>query len=420
MPFTIKKFLQNFDSFRAIFISSLLCAAFVWGFYTEHYAIAFVFSAGCMLAYFPNIEGNNTERFWGMLSGIIWGLLCISIYLFVAQSPFYGQLICILFLVFFSAMLSIFGNRGVMVSFGGLFAIVIGHAVLRLGISGSDTLLFTLLGGLTYLIIATISHLVYQSRNIFILLSEQVLHIHLYMQRVHANVFETSPSKSQIGLLKIMVKINTVQELLRTMLMFRRKIKKKSATKTTQLAIFKDLVDIYELALASPQNNLLSDGAFSSDLKTIEPFEQFSNQFLEVLSVMGNEWLMGKNLDKNKLQNLEETWLNCEQAIGIYFQKYPPSTSREGALQLRNILDFYAAELQKLQSIFERLQHGVLENDTQVYLKFITIQNYSLQTFKDAFSRNAPTFRFAIRLSVAFLICLFCINNKHAEYNQWT
>ena len=420
MPFSIKRFLQNFDSFRAIFISALLCAAFLWGFYTNHYAIAFVFSAGCMLAYFPNIEGNNTERFWGMLSGILWGLLCIFIFSFTAHWPFYGQLISNLTVVFFSAMLSIFGNRGVMVSFGGLFAIVIGHAVIRLDISQSNTLLFALLGGLSYLLLAAISHLVYQSRNIFILLSEQVLHIHLYMQCVHANVFESSPSKSQIGLLKIMVKINTVQELLRTMLMFRRKLKKKSTTKTTQLAIFKDLVDIYELTLASPQHNLVSDGAFSNDQETIRPFEQFSNQFLDALNAMGKDWLLGKNLDISQLQNLETTWLSCEQAIGIYFQKYPPSTSREGALQLRNILDFYAAELQKLHSIFERLQHGVLENDTQVYLKFITIQKYSLQTFKEAFSRNAPTFRFAVRLCVAFLIGMLVSYYTQAAYTQWT
>ncbi len=398
----------------------MLCIAFVWGFYTNQYAIAFVFSGGCMLAYFPNIEGNNTERFWGMLAGIIWGLICIYLFLFTANWPFFYQLIPILTLVFLSAMLSIFGQRGVMVSFGGLFAIVVGHAVLRFGLQIQHTIAYTILGGFSYLVLASVSHIIYQSRNIFILLSEQVLHIHLYMQRVHTNVFETGPGKNQVGLLKIMVKINTVQELLRTMLMFRRKLKKKSATKATQLAIFKDLVDIYELALASPQHNLVTDGAFSKDLETIEPFKQFSNQFLNVLQAMGSDWFLGKNLNPSLLSELEATWHTCEEAIALYFQKYPPSTSREGALQLRNILDFYAAQLQKINSIFERLQHGVLDNDTQVYLKFISIQKYSLQTFKEAFSRNAPTFRFAIRLCVAFLIGMLGSHFTHAEYTQWT
>jgi uncharacterized membrane protein YccC len=416
---TIKRFLFNFDSFRALLISLLLSLAFVWGFKTSQYELAFAFSAGCMLSFFPNIEGNNTERFWGMLAGLLWGIFCLFIFLNTAHFIFPYQLLPVLLLVFLGAMLSIFGNRGVMVSFGGLFAIVIGHAIIKLNLQSSDALLYVFFGGITYLIIGIFSHIGFQSRNISFLLSEQVLYIHLYMSRVHGVLFDPNPTKSQIGLLKVMVKINSIQELLRSMLMFKRKTGLKKSSKTIQLAIFKDLVDIYELALASPQNGLATDSTFINDKSTLEPFEAFSNQFLAILQTMAKGWLLGKDLNENRINELEETWLACEAAITIYFQKYPPSTSREGALQLRNLLDFNAAQLQKIHSIFERLQHGVLENDTQVYLKFITTQNYSFKTIKESFSKNAPTFRFAIRLCVAFVISILIGHYAQTDYTHW-
>jgi uncharacterized membrane protein YccC len=416
---TIKRFLFNFDSFRAVLISLLISLSFIWGFKTGQYELAFAFAAGCMLSFFPNIEGNNTERFWGMVAGLIWGIFCLFVFLYTIHFPFPYPFIPVLLLVFLGAMLSIFGNRGVMVSFGGLFAIVIGYALTKLEVSNSDSLLYLTLGGITYLILGIFSHILFQSRNISYLLSEQVQYIHMYMSRVHGVLFEQNPSKNQIGLLKVMVKINSIQELLRSMLMFKRKTGLKKSSKTIQLAIFKDLVDIYELALASPQHGLASDVVFSNDKATIQPFEDFSNQFLALLQTIAKGWLLGKELDPNQIHKLEETWLACETAITQYFQKYPPSTSREGALQLRNLLDFNAAELQKIQSIFERLQHGVLENDTQVYLKFITTQNYSFRTIKESFSKNAPTFRFAIRLCVAFVISILIGHYTASDYTHW-
>lgn len=411
------KHINSFDTYRAIWVSFLLILGFYIGFKNDSYGIAFAFGAGVMFAFFPNIEGNNTERFWGMVLGINWAHMNLLLYLYLPDDKPYMKIASLLFMAFVSSMLAVFGNRGVMVSFGGLFALVMGLSIDNLLIIKTQALTFTIAGSVSYLVLAMISHWFFQKKNIDLLLSDQLECLSKYLQGSHISNFEPNSNNNQLDLLQIMGKTNELQELIRTMIMNDRKYDPHKNSKIRQLEIFKELIDIYELAIASNQELVTEQSFAANNQWLVDKFKGFSSNYIQCINELEANLRYGYTLPN--LENLKASFLECESSIKLYVHKVGASNAREGALFLRNLLDYFSVQKDRLENIIHIIENPGLEVKQESYTSFLAGQSYSIKTILDNLHRQSTTFRFSMRLLAALILSVLVGIYTNPIYTNW-
>ncbi|MGL4632546.1 MAG: FUSC family protein [Leadbetterella sp.] len=413
----IKNIFRGFDAFRALFISLLLNLVFFWGFQTNNFIESFAIASGILCAFFPNIEGNNTERFWGMLFCVIWTHVCLGFFHFFQPFSDGIHLSLMALLVGISSLMAVFGYRGIMVSFGGIFGLVMGYTFEHFEADFLDSIKYSLGGSAIYLLIGVISQILYQPRNIDILLKNKIHFIKVLIVKHHELIFGESIYANKISELRAKVKINELQEMLRNMLMHDRKVTFFSSQKKKQLAIFRVLVDVYELALAMPSHSLEANKDTGYSKEIIEPFEAFSKKFVLLLREIENHNPFGSI--SSPVRELEDIWRSCELAIQNYVKAFGPIMVRDRALNLRSYLDFYATILEKLKKYNLIVEAAEVDLDERDFEKYVTPQNYSLQAVQMALNIHSPVLRFSIRLTIAFILGTTVGHFLDPKFSNW-
>ena len=172
MPQKFNKHINSFDFFRASIVSVLLVLPIYWGFSTDNYPAGMSIVVGVMFAYFSNIEGTNRNRVIGMFYSLSLGLIVLSVFFLSINFRDYIRIPILALLVFASSMLSVFGFRGSMIGFAGLFAVVMGFMLHKYSLPELEILKLVGLGGIVCIIVSALSQLIFQKRHIQLLLAE--------------------------------------------------------------------------------------------------------------------------------------------------------------------------------------------------------------------------------------------------------
>lgn len=380
------------------------------------------FVVGVLFAYFSNIEGTNRNRIIGMILSFLLGFSILSIGLLINDLSQTFNILIFVFLIFGVSMISVYGFRGSLIAFSGLFAIVMSFMFQKYKIPSFDVLRFVAFGGLVYIFVSALSQFLFQKRHIQILLSECMELTATYL-KINDDIKwkkEDNSPDLQYKLLKTQSAINDNHELLRSMLMSE-KSKLISSTENRKFyLLLKEMINLYEMAIAWNPDLEVFEEELGAHVNLLNPFQKASELVSEYLLILSSA--LRTNSDFLLDRKIEETLKAAESNINFYVEKVKLPKAREGALMLINLLDQQKTELEKL-SLIDNIYNNLLQNSQFIprgNSQFITTQNYSWNTLKSSLTTESVIFRHSIRLTIAFLLSYFIGNAINPDYANWT
>lgn len=421
MPKKLNKHINSFDFFRASIVSILLVLPIYWGFSTQNYPAGMSIVVGVMFAYFSNIEGTNRNRIIGMFYSLSLGVIVLLGFFLVSELPNYIRISALALLIFGSSMLSVFGFRGSMIGFAGLFAVVMGFMLQKYNLPILEIFKLVGLGGIVCIIISALSQFVFQKRHIQLLLAECIELTANYLKMsddIKWNASRNSPDL-QYQLLKTQSAINENHELLRSMLMSDKSTLISSSENRKLYLLFIEMIDLYEMAIAWNPDFEAFEEELGSYTTLLLPYQQTSGLVSEHLIKLSEALRNNRKFSLDT--NLDVTLDQAEKSIKEYVDAVKLPKAREGALMMRNLLDHEQRELEKLKLI-NNIYNNLLQ-ETQLVPKrnsqFITTQNYSWNTIKINLNTESVIFRHSIRLTLAFLSSFLVGEALDPTYTNW-
>ncbi len=421
MPQKFNKHINSFDFFRASIVSILLVLPIYWGFSTNNYPAGMSVVVGVMFAYFSNIEGTNRNRVIGMFYSLSLGLIVLSGYFLSINFPDYIRIPILALLVFGSSMLSVFGFRGSMIGFAGLFAVVMGFMLQKYSLPPLEILTLVSLGGIVCIIVSALSQLIFQKRHIQLLLAECMELTANYLKMSDDIKWQatTNTPDLQYKLLKTQSAINENHELLRSMLMSEKSTLISSSENRKLYLLFIEMIDLYEMAIAWNPDFEAFEEELGKYTDLLLPYQKTSELVSEHLLKLSEALRTNSSFSLNT--NLDQALNNAEKSINEYVDAVKLPKAREGALMMRNLLDHEQRELEKLKLI-DNIYNNLLQESQLVPRRnkqFITTQNYSWNTIKINLNTESVIFRHSIRLTIAFLLSFLIGQALNGDYANW-
>ncbi|MCP9757280.1 hypothetical protein EGI26_19135 [Lacihabitans sp. CCS-44] len=421
MPQKLNKHINSFDFFRASIVSILLVLPIYWGFSTNNYPAGMSVVVGVMFAYFSNIEGTNRNRIIGMFYSLSLGLIVLSGFFLSVNFPDYIRIPTLALLVFGSSMLSVFGFRGSMIGFAGLFAVVMGFMLHKYSLPVLEILKLVSLGGIVCIIVSALSQFIFQKRHIQLLLAECIELTANYLKMsddIKWNATTNTPDL-QYRLLKTQSAINENHELLRSMLMSEKSTLISSSENRKLYLLFIEMIDLYEMAIAWNPDFEAFEEELGKFTNLLLPYQKTSELVSEHLIKLGEA--LRSNSTFSLEPNLDEALIEAENSIKVYVDAVKLPKAREGALMMRNLLDHEQREIEKLKLI-DNIYNNLLQESQLVPRRnsqFITTQNYSWNTIKINLNTESVIFRHSIRLTTAFLLSFLIGQFLNPDYANW-
>lgn len=413
-----KKHLSSFDFFRGAMLTVFMFVAIYWGLHTQHYYEAFTICIGVLLGFFPNIEGNNKHRLIGMLVSLAIGtsFIYISTIIYPLHDILYVPILG--FMVFSTAMISCFGYRGSMISFSGMFGIVMSFVVINVHLNIHLVVINVLFGGFAYIVVSLLSHFLFQKRNVQILLSESLELTAVYLKTSAWNSEDTNINQQQI-LLKTQTAINEKHEMLRSILLSKNRQLISSKKSQKQFLMFSEMVNVFEMALANSFDSQdLSEhiGDHKDKLSSISEANSLIINDLEKLS-----YAMRFNTAFSYNENIETQLENAKNEITEYVKIVGLPTARDGALKMHILLDLEQKQFEKVK-LLDRIYNNLQLSEKFVIAKaspFKSPNEYNLNTLKFNLSFNSSIFRHALRLAIAVIVGLLIGRLLDSHQTHW-
>lgn len=349
------------------------------------------------------------------------GLIVLSGFFLAAHFPDYVRIPVLALLVFGSSMLSVFGFRGSMIGFAGLFAVVMGFMLQKYTLPTFEILKLVGLGGIVCIIVSALSQFVFQKRHIQLLLAECIELTANYLKMsddIKWNASTNTPDL-QYRLLKTQSAINENHELLRSMLMSEKSTLISSSENRKLYLLFIEMIDLYEMAIAWNPDFEAFEEELGKYTDLLLPYQKASELVSEHLIKLSEALRTNSSFGLDI--NLDETLADAENSIKIYVDAVKLPKAREGALMMRNLLDHEQRELEKLKLI-DNIYNNLLRESQLVPRRnsqFITTQNYSWNTIKINLNTESVIFRHSIRLTTAFLLSFLIGQLLDADYANW-
>lgn len=306
--------------------------------------------------------------------------------------------------IFHYSMISVFGFRASLISFSGLLAVVLSMA--QVSTEGGIFLhaFWIGMGGVWYLLFSLLFHYILRRRETDQLLREvfeltaQYLEIRSRLLSLNCKNREKLEKK----LFTLQTSINEKHEIIRELVITRRKNFGRSGMVRKRLLIFMELVDILELGMAHPVNYNRMEDLFANHEDKIKHIQEWS------LAMASQLRIFGQGSRRNFLAS-EENHLNTQrQDAWKAYRNFEASAKMSGddetLLVYRNFLAFKEKQHQKLVSIRRLMEEW--KGDEKLKLgrkdaaKFLTTPDYNFKTLQDNLDLKSPIFRHSLRLTV--------------------
>ncbi|MEB8344798.1 FUSC family protein [Flavobacteriaceae bacterium KMM 6898] len=395
-------FLKSSNFYRGVLLTVAVLIPLISFDIAGHIAYGISIAMGVFLNAPSNTPGTFKRKNISTLLSI--GLtMLVTLAINYAKIHFIILIAALLVVSFVVSLIAAYGFRGSLIAFSGLLAMTLALARdisefsiwLHVGLIG--------IGGIWFLIMSWAFQWLSPKKD-----EDQILSETLYLTGSYLKArgkLLTKRTKRE----KLLTKIHNLQtqltekhEVLRELLLSERQKVGRSGFDEKRVLILITLVDILELALANTLNYNQIDDLFG-DQHHLLPFRNLNitmGSHLQVLS----EILVRKKKVQSKDELLEASE-KAQIAIRDYLTEVPLPEGREGAIILRNLLDYQEQQIEKVRSI-RRVMANV-EDANKIVLKkkdakqFITTQEYSLNILLQHLSLNSPICRHALRLTIA-------------------
>ncbi|HEA29782.1 MAG TPA: FUSC family protein [Leeuwenhoekiella sp.] len=415
---TVSKFTRSTNFLKGLLLTSAAFSAIAICTYLFNVTVGSGAALGVLLVSASDIPGNRKHHLYGMGTAL---LLALVNFLCIHLSLQAGYIIIpvLAILVFCNAIIAVYGFRASLVSFAGLLALVLSFAHPQTGAVLYHNLLYIFLGGLWYMLLASIFRS-YRTHKYSTELIHTCMHHTAEYLKVRVSLYKAQDRKAVFDkLLSLQHTITTDHEDIRNAVMTQRQQSGATGAKRKQLLLLIDLVDMLELATANPVDYEKYD-------QNGEAYQHVLHAFASVIEKVAEQLeLFSLKKRSDRISNdspLNESLQNAATAIETYKKEHGVLTNPKNLLTLRNLYDYTEKQVQKLISIKRVLRAEGLE-DRSVLKKeeqhqFLTHQEYGWSVLRENLSLDSPIFKHAIRLVITVLTgyllgSIFSIQNAY-------
>lgn len=396
-------FIKSHDLHKAILLATAAILPLAISAYSGKISVGVAMALGVIISSPSDIRGSFRRRVTGIATSIALAVLA-TIVMGYSGDYLYIYVPVLTLLVLSFSFISVYGFRASLVSFSGLFAIVLSMANIP---SGSTVLIHAGLigcGGLWYLALSSFFHLLNPKRQTEELLTE-IFTLTADHLRLRAHLINSSPQEQEIykkELSNLQTDLNDRHETVRELVISKRRNFGKSTTARKKLLIFIELVDILELGMANPVNYQRMDTLFARKKERLEVLKDLTFLMADQLDTISRAL---KDNSKYKPEpGLQEGLKKAREVISTFEKELPGS--REPMLVYTGLYHFKEKQNQKIASI-ERLLGNLKGKEilvkTREAIKFIPSQDYSVKILQDHLDLKSPIFRHSLRLTVILL-----------------
>lgn len=403
---SINRFFKSVDFLKGVVLATaMLIPVFFSKFLLQDINIGFSIALGVLFCSPTDVPGSNRHVFFGILIAVLLSF-CLTL-LFGSIAGVFWLLFPLLgFFVFLVSYISVFGFRASLISFVGLLAIVLSFVN---DYSETNLITHSLLiafGGLWYLSLTVLKTVLFpkvQTDQLFIKIIEKTAEF----LRVRGELLICSKDRAELyqKLFELQSEINEHQETIREIILSSRKKTGFSNRIRRQQLLFSELVDILELAIASPVDYEKFDEVFKHHKEKIAAFKnlifEMANQLEHISKVIRKEEPLKPNTKIPEILNTVERNINYYKIlVGL-------PKARVGTLMLLNLKNYQEKQAQKITGI-ERILNNYTTNNKILNSRdadrFITPQDYDLKKLIENFSFKSPIFKHSLRLAIIMIL----------------
>ena len=309
-------------------------------------------------------------------------------------------------LTFSIAFISIYGFRASLISFSGLLALVLSFAHTTKSLEVYQYALLIGAGGLWYLVLSTIWHLLNPKAQTEEALNETFVLTADFLD-TRKQLIGEQPNRValQTQLMTLQIELTELHKTLRETLVLSRKHSGKSNYQSRRLLVFVQLIEILETAIANPVNYDKMDALFNKHPQFQSDFQNLITEFSSQLRAITKHINKPKQFPSNK--RLSEAFKTLENNI-IDFKNEEHPEDYEQYLMLQNLLDYQKKQFGKLKKIKWLLGNPELTTDDIIkndkLKRFIDRQDYNPSLILRNLSFRSTIFKHSLRLAVTVVL----------------
>ncbi len=395
-------FLKSTDFAKASLLALAISLPIAVGVEMDRFEIGLALALGALLSSPSDVSGSLRHKNFG---------IALSAFLAVVASLIGGYLIRDSWIglpvlgvtVFVLSYLAVFGFRASLISFSGLFALVLSFANISNVIEIYERAFLIGLGGLWYLGLTVLWQRINPKGQTDQYLAQSLELTSEYLETRGKLI--TGEDKREIllrRLLELQSELNEKHETLRDILISSRKTSGNSNYERTRLLIFIQLVDILEYAMANPVNYEKMDSLLKDHPGQILVFQKL------IFAMAGRLKTISGSLHKiSKTSRLKTNLKEVKEVLKEY-QTEASKYADEGFLMLRNLYDYQEEQVQKIEKI-ERLLGNEDQQETNFAKKddilgFITRQEFDPKILLENLNLKSAIFKHSLRIALVVMV----------------
>lgn len=373
--------------------------------YFDHFQQGLSIAIGALLAYPSDVPGSLSHKVKGILLAVFLISIATLVLGLIPQDSVFIYPVLLLAL-FFMSMISVYGYRAGMISFVVLIGITLSFSH---SYSGSELLKhcgLLLIGGLFYLVVSLLFNYFRPYRYAELLIADCLKLTSLYLKR-RGDLWNVNADREKIieRQLELQVEINATHEKIREFLIRNTVNTTNSGTTRTLFIVFSNLVEMLEIALSFSFNHNDLHQKFANHPKTLKTYQQLAYGIAETLKKLSLSLQINSSYSPDT--SLEKAYERLEKIILRYQTEIGTTASEEGLLMLRNMQHYAEKQMEKIKMIEKALTGSMQTEDFnrkhKDIEKFLTPQNYRINTLLENLSFSSTTFRHSLRLSVTIM-----------------
>ncbi|MGL5111567.1 MAG: FUSC family membrane protein [Flavobacterium sp.] len=373
--------------------------------YLGHFEIGFSIALGAFFTYPSDIPSSLNHKIKGVL---VTATLIAVVNIIVNVCYSFGLIFYPIFglLIFLSSMISVYGQRATAVSFSCLLSICLAFAHLHKGWEMLENAGLIFLGGLFYLLVSLIFHVLKPFRFIELQLVSCIELTAKYL-KLRADLWKIDADRPSIiqKQLVLQIEINTTHENIRNVLIGNQSLYAETTQNRKLLIVFINLVEILELALATSFDHKTVHEKFDVQPQIIKSYATLATNLKKTLKQLS------KNIEKSSQyrskHSLDQDLKNFETTIADYEKSIGSKEAKEGVFMLTTMLQYAESQVERIKTIERAFDLKIKDSNPELNRKdlnkFLIPQYYPLSTFINNLSFKSTLFRHSLRLSVALL-----------------
>jgi len=411
----------NNQFYNAIKITFCALFSFLFFYHSESYAAAFTATLGAMLCAPIDISSNLKHKIIAIGSTAIliptFSVLLTSIY-----HIFWLFFIVFSVLVFFSALIFLYGQRAALMSFTLLLGISL--SFINHNAPGDALIngLHMFYGGMLYLFFSVAFYFIMPSRYINLEMAKCIDLVSEYL-KLRSMLWEDNPKVDEINhkQLELQITINESFDKIREYLVFNKIRTINSNTNRKLLLALSSLIDIMELAISVTFNNKAIKLKFEKKADIIHDFKDLTRNLYETLTHLSNAIKLHSKYHSPNL--LTKSYKNIEDKIRLFCKNEQWDAYSDDQISVNNILFYMDKQIEKIKGLErvykERINADELKGKYKDLEKFFTPEHYSLNILLENLNFKSAYFRYAIRMTLAMLAGLLVGKLINLKNEYW-